>query len=333
MMKFIKTLTEAEEITLKELFKNHTEYRYRARAHSILLSYRQFEMNKIAEIYQVDRDTVSIWIDGWERCGLVGIFDEPKSGRPPKLTKEEQEKVISYVKEEPRSIKRVVAKIEEKQGKIVSTKTVKRILKKGKHIWKRVRTSLLHKRDKQQFEIAQQEIAELRNKHKLELIDLYFYDESSFSLVPKIPYAWQKVNENIGLPSERSKSFNVLGLLSPNENFDSILIKGTVNSNVVINYFDEFAKSITKKTWIILDNSPTHKSKAFKEKIAQWEDENLYLYFLPVYSPELNLIEILWRFIKYQWLSFSAYLSIDHLEKVLMDVLANIGSKYQITFG
>jgi DDE superfamily endonuclease len=28
---------------------------------------------------------------------------------------------------------------------------------------------------------------------------------------------------------------------------------------------------------------------------------------LPAYSPQLNLIEILWRFIKYQWLEFSAY--------------------------
>ncbi|WP_368860940.1 transposase, partial [Desulforhabdus sp. TSK] len=41
--------------------------------------------------------------------------------------------------------------------------------------------------------------------------------------------------------------------------------------------------------------------------------KNLYIKFLPTYSPELNLIEILWRKIKYEWLSFSAYLSFSLL--------------------
>ena len=151
-------------------------------------------------------------------------------------------------------------------------------------------------------------------------------------MVPKILYAWQKVNEKIELPLSRSKSFNVLGLLNPNTNFESIVIEGTVTTDIVINYFDDFAKSLTQETWVILDNAPTHKSEAFQARIAEWESRNLYLYFLPAYSPELNLIEILWRFIKYKWLAFSAYLSINHLEKALIEVLANIGIKYQIIF-
>ena len=150
--------------------------------------------------------------------------------------------------------------------------------------------------------------------------------------MPKIPYAWQKVNETIEMPSSRSKSFNVLGLLSPNTNFDSMIVEGTVTTDVIVNYFDEFATSLTQETWIILDNAPTHKSKAFQAKIPEWKNKNLHLYFLPPYSPELNLIEILWRFIKYKWLTFAAYLSTDHLEKSLIEILANIGTKYQITY-
>jgi hypothetical protein len=40
----------------------------------------------------------------------------------------------------------------------------------------------------------------------------------------------------------------------------------------------------------------------------------LIIKYLPPYSPELNLIEILWRFMKYYWLPFSAYMffGIDH---------------------
>jgi transposase len=331
-MKYSKPLSDVEICTLEELVKNHSEYRYRTRAQSILLSSRGYKINEIANIYQVDRDTVSIWIDCWEKYGLVGIFDEFKSGRPTKLTKVEQQKAIEYVQEEPRSLKHTVAKLEGKHGKTVSTKTIKRLLKKGKHVWKRMRTSLFGKKDQGKFEIAQKELELLKQQQINGKINLYYYDEAGFTLTPKIPYAWQKTNENILLPSARSKSFNILGLLQPNGNFESMVVEGTVNSEMIISYFDQFAQSITQKTWIVLDNAPTHKSKSFQERIAYWESKKLYLYFLPAYSPELNLIEILWRFIKYQWLPFSAYLNIKNLENALIDILANIGKKYQITF-
>lgn len=45
-----------------------------------------------------------------------------------------------------------------------------------------------------------------------------------------------------------------------------------------------------------------------------------------------NIIEIVWRKIKYKWLPFSAYESIKALEESLFEVLANIGEKYHIDF-
>ncbi len=47
------------------------------------------------------------------------------------------------------------------------------------------------------------------------------------------------------------------------------------------------------------------------------------------YSPELNLIEILWRKIKYNWLPLRAYLSFDHLQSELKNILDQFGSKYK----
>jgi transposase len=55
-----------------------------------------------------------------------------------------------------------------------------------------------------------------------------------------------------------------------------------------------------------MDNSPVHKSKEFIENFRQWAARGLFVRFLPTYSPELNLIEILWRKIKYAWMPFSA---------------------------
>ncbi len=48
-----------------------------------------------------------------------------------------------------------------------------------------------------------------------------------------------------------------------------------------------------------MDQASIHTSDKMMEKIEEWEKKNLEIFWLPTYSPELNLIEILWRFIKY----------------------------------
>ena len=54
----------------------------------------------------------------------------------------------------------------------------------------------------------------------------------------------------------------------------------------------------------------------FRRNIEKWRTKNdLFLFFLPTYSPKLNLIEILWRKIKYEWLEFKAYLSFDKSDR------------------
>ena len=83
---------------------------------------------------------------------------------------------------------------------------------------------------------------------------------------------------------------------------------------------------------VIIDNAPIHTSQAFQKRVPIWKKKGLVLYFLPGYSPELNLIEILWRFIKYWWLPFSAYLNFRTLVEAVEDILVNVGSKYKIDF-
>jgi len=163
-------------------------------------------------------------------------------------------------------------------------------------------------------------------------IDLFFFDESSFNLVPSVPYGWILKNEDNELPSSKSKNLSVLGFINRANNLHSYTCEGSVNSDVVIACFDDFVKNITKQTIVIIDNAPTHTSEKFKAKIKEWNSKGLFIRNLPTYSPELNIIEILWKFIKYEWINHDAYQSYKKLVEEVENILKNVGEKYVINF-
>ena len=66
--------------------------------------------------------------------------------------------------------------------------------------------------------------------------------------------------------------------------------------------------------------------------IAEWEDKKLFLYYLPPYSPQLNMIERVWQFMKYQWMPLSAYNSFQSMRESVNSMLSGYGSKHLITF-
>jgi transposase len=124
---------------------------------------------------------------------------------------------------------------------------------------------------------------------------------------------------------------NVLGFLTPKLQFESWCFQGCINTDVVVAVFDQFANLKSSKTRVvIMDNASTHTCYEFIAKMDDWEEKGLYIKTLPEYSPELNLIEILWRFIKYLWLPFSAFLSFDNLVEEVEKILTKIGSEYLI---
>jgi len=41
---------------------------------------------------------------------------------------------------------------------------------------------------------------------------------------------------------------------------------------------------------------------AVKERGALWQKRGLFMFFLPPYNSHLNIAEILWRNLKYEWL-------------------------------
>ena len=200
-------------------------------------------------------------------------------------------------------------------------------------IWKRIKLGLWKRTNEDEKEFARQDLEQLRGKADQGLIDLVYFDGSGFNLWAKVVYAWQKKGERLCIPVTRGKSNNVLGFMWHRcQKFESFVFEGTIDSNVVIGCFDRIARNLAKETWVVIDNAPIHRSEEFEEKLEEWAELGLQIYYLPTYCPSLNKIEMLWKKIKYDWLSFEAYSSYNNLCQELDQVLSQIGSNYYITF-
>lgn len=209
---------------------------------------------------------------------------------------------------------------------------LRRFLKKLGYSWKRFRKSLKKKQDQIEYEAKLAELQQLIQLDATNFIDLYFADESGFNLEGYVPYGWQPKGEHIEITPAKTKSTQIFGLMSLWGQLESYACQGSMNSKAVIAFLNDFAKRIVQKTVVVLDNATIHHSKEFEAQIERWKEQDLYIFFLPRYSPHLNPIEILWRMIKYQWLEYEALDSQDELNKELDRILCAFGAQYTINF-
>lgn len=332
--KFVKQLSAEQRDKLQQIYKTDTRWRTRQRAQAILLSARGYSIDQLATLFECDRDRVSQWLDWWEAHQYEGLDDDPRSGRPPTLNQTEQARACEIVEAEPRSTNQALQQITAETGKCIGKDTLRSILHWGGYVWKRMRRSLRGLRDEGAFRAAQQELAQWRAEALAphSLFDLWYYDEAGFTLQPSVPYAWQRVGTRIELASTHGPRQNVLGFFNLKQRFLSYAFEGTIDTHTVVHCFDLFSKRRRKPALVVVDNAPIHTSDEFQEAVERWEKEDLYVGFLPPYSPELNLIELLWRKVKYDWLPLNAYQSFKTLTYELFEVLRGIGSKHRITF-
>jgi len=115
--RFVKALNSKQENELAKLMAEYPTRREWIRAHSIKLSAKGYSIDQIAEIHEIDRDTVVIWLNNWEASGIAGLKDKPIMGRPSILNEKEEEKVKQIAEANPRSIKQIASQVLEKVKK------------------------------------------------------------------------------------------------------------------------------------------------------------------------------------------------------------------------
>lgn len=163
-------------------------------------------------------------------------------------------------------------------------------------------------------------------------IDLFYADESRVSLEPCVPYAWQFKDEEVFMPSDKGKGLNCFALLSRANQCRFATTTDTLAATFIVEQLEQLSFGLKRITVVVLDNAPIHVAKRVQERRSFWQERGLFLFYLPPYSPHLNIAEVLWRQLKYRWLRPQDYLETDTLFYQVRQALAAVGTLLKIHF-
>lgn len=317
---------------LERIYRQSSHHRTRQRAHCLWLRSRGMKNAELLTIFPISEKTLYNWLNAWDENGLVGLYDRPGRGRKSKLTDEQEVQVKRWADDSPRQLKTVLKKIESTWDIKISLDTLQRILKALEMSWRRMRRVTAGSPPPAEYARKRSALEILKDLDHQGVIDLYYMDATGFTLVPQIPYAWQSLGQTLEIPSQRSASLNVLGFMHRQGKLESYVSEQSITSDVVVACIEAFFPDVDKPTVIVMDQAPIHTAQMVWQMRDEWAQRGLYLFELPTYSPELNLIEIVWRFMKYKWIELDAYESWKSLVNRVEEMLIGFGGKFVINF-
>jgi transposase len=152
-----------------------------------------------------------------------------------------------------------------------------------------------------------------------------FVDAAHFVFGPYLGYLWCLVRLFVPGPSGR-KRYNVLAALDAiTHQVIRVSNHAYINAESVCSLLREVAAAGLKgPITLVLDNARYQKCAVVKTLAASLGIELLYL---PSYSPNLNLIERLWKFVKKECLGCRVLPTYEAFTTAIDDCLANLNTR------
>lgn len=174
--------------------------------------------------------------------------------------------------------------------------------------WKRTRHSQRNKQGLLRKETKQADLELLQQAAQDKHIELKYLDESGFCLWSPVSYSYSRIGEQKCLEQTQQRygrRISILGLWQPDEHFEYALVQGGFKSASYISVMDgvaatavETLKQTGRLTVIVQDNGPIHTSKLVRQQWERWQEQGLFIFFLPPYCSQMNPIEGEWHQLK-----------------------------------
>ena len=319
-----------EEIPLLRYEKyHHPVLTVQKRAEIILLLATQPALSRSAVAVQVDvcRNTVTNTIKRYQAGGFAGLTQVNFRGTQSALLPYEDSLVAYFEKNPVSSVGQATAKIEELTGISKSPTRVRDWMRKvGMKYQKTAQIPAKACPEKQEAWKANI-FAPLKQRAETGEIVLLFGDAMHCVMGVFLSFLWSFTRIFIKSSPGR-KRLNVMGALNAINKKVSYMTNITrVNAETMMTFLTKLRSEYgDQPIHLILDNARYQHCKAVKEFAVAMD---IHLVFLPPYSPNLNIIERLWKWTKKKCLYAKYYEKFEEFRKAIEQTLEQANGKYQ----
>jgi len=316
-------VTEEKEILLEA----HRAERVKKKAYrinAILLLNEGWSYEQIAQALFLDDSTVRRYQINYRAGGLDGLLDDNYSGGTCKLSEEQSSVLIAeltckiYL-----SSKEICKFVERKFGVQYSPEGLVHLLHRLGFVYKKTK-QVPGKADAEAQEKFLQEVyvklkASMKAGDKLYFLDGVHPQHNSMST-----YGWLEKGKTREIRSNSGRQrLNLNGALSLKDYEVVIREDESINAQSTIKLLEELEEKNpdAETIYCILDNARYYRARIVKEYL---KTSKIELVFLPSYSPNLNLIERLWKFYRKKILYHRHYSSLGEFRTVTMDFFKNL---------
>jgi len=290
-------LTDTELAVLKAEHRKQRDRKKADRIKAIVLFGSGWSVTEVAQALLIDETTVYHWVEKYQSGGKEELLTLYYTGKPCLLAEQQQQELAKHLDEKTYLASKDIRHYIKKTYNVSYSSTgVKELLhrlgfsyKKPTHVPGKLDT------EKQEAFVEEYEkMLETKGKN-----DPVYHVDACHPRYNSIPaYGWiRRGHEKVLKSNGGRKRVNINGAINI-ETLETVTdFTKSVNKESSLRLFQKIIKRHpkAKSIHIVLDNASYYISKWLKEKL---KDTKIVFHWLPGYSPNLNLIERLWKFFK-----------------------------------
>jgi transposase len=326
------TLTEQDRSTLRLRQKTETNKQVYVRITVLLMLDLNLSISTICACLNIDQTTINRYINAYKEQGLSDFLTLHYVGYGGKLS-ESEEQVLNDVLQKDLHInsQQIITLIETQFGKTYTPSGIAKLMERLDFVYKKTK----HTPSKANIQAQEAFLAQMLDIFADIEADegdsvAYFVDAIHPQHNTRSDYGWIKKGEEFTIPANAGrKRLNINAALNAHNVSDVIIDEApTINTESTKNLIEKIVWANPFSDIILFhDNARYYYANELKEWLKNTYPQVKQV-FLPPYSPNLNLIERLWKFLRKTVISYHFYPTFNEFREEILNFFRNI-KKYK----
>ncbi len=310
---------------LREMVAKADSRHMRLRLNAVYLHRLGLSFAKISEFLCIAKTTAMAYIEEFDNQNKSDNF--PRGGKKENLSDDQIKDLINHLETKTYlKCESIIAFVHDTYGVFYTKSGMKKFLHRHSFVYKKPIKVPAKLDRKQQVEFIKK-YHSLKTEINQEKEEILFLDGVHPDHQTQAVYGWIRKGNKLAIPTTaKQPRLHYLGAIAvKKDKIDNITkFYEKINGASITNFFQEIELKFSHKEriHIVLDNAGYHKGKEVKSYLEN--HPKICLHYLPPYSPNLNLIERLWKIMREKTTYNRYYKSFEEFRQSIGDFFNNL---------